>query len=340
MGDPAGIGAEIIVKALAQADIFTHCIPIVIGNRQSLEAACTYCGISLELKPLSHVAEGKGTPGVIEYIHVGDEAQHFPLGAVSAACGSAAFQYIEKAIALAQEKAIAAVVTGPINKEALNLAGHPFAGHTEIFAHYTNTLPEDFAMLLMSGALRVVHATTHVSIRDACDLITPERVLSTINLAHQAAQAIGIKNPKIAVAGLNPHASENGLFGHEEQTSIIPAIATAQAAGLDVTGPIPPDTVFVKAASGVYHMVVAMYHDQGHIPVKLHGFRVNPETGVLSHVSGVNTTIGLPIIRTSVDHGTAFDLAGKNLASHQSLREALDVAVQMAHSKGCVSCSS
>lgn len=331
LGDPAGIGPEIIVKALASADIYEQCIPVIIGDRYSLEHACTYCAIPLELRQVSNPAECQGRPGVLEYLEPGalhkDDIQ---LGTVDAACGEAAFQSIVKAISLAKENAIDAVVTAPINKEALNLAGHHFAGHTEIFAHYTGTEQGKFAMMLASGNLRVIHATTHVSMRNACDLITKERVLFTIRLAWEAAQLMGIDQPSLGVAGLNPHASENGLFGDEEKTSIIPAIEAAKAEGMNVEGPIPPDTVFVKALGGAYDIVVAMYHDQGHIPLKLHGFRMDPNTGQFTAVSGINTTIGLPIIRTSVDHGTAFDRAGKNVANPQSMIDAIELAVIMA----------
>jgi len=332
LGDPAGIGPEIVVKSLANPDIYKQCIPIVIGNSHSLAHACQYCGIDLKLTRIYDVKQAEGRHGCIEYIDLDIiKEENIRLGQVSAHCGEAAFQYIIKGIDLANENAINAVVTAPINKEAINLAGHHFAGHTEIFAHYTDTKPGDFAMMLASGDLRVVHVTTHVSVRQACDLITKERVLSTIRLAWDTVKMMGIANPLIGVAGLNPHASESGLFGHEEEQAIIPAIEAAQLEGICVAGPVPADTVFVKALGGAYSIVIAMYHDQGHIPLKLHGFRLpSNETEAAPAVSGINMTIGLPIIRTSVDHGTAFDLAGKNRACHQSLTEAIEMAVVMA----------
>ena len=219
-------------------------------------------------------------------------------------------------------------MTGPINKEAVHLAGHDFAGHTEIFANFTHTA--DVTMLLSSNQLRVVHVTTHVSMEDACRLIQKERVLKTIRLAQQGMQLLGVEKPRIAVAGFNAHSSENGLFGHQEADAIIPAIEAAKAEGIDADGPIPPDTVFVKAVAGMYDIVVAMYHDQGHIPLKLLGFRMNAESNTFSSMSGVNCTLGLPFIRTSVDHGTAFDRAGKNISNPDSMIEAIEAAQVMA----------
>jgi len=223
---------------------------------------------------------------------------------------------------------IAGVVTGPISKEAINMAGHHYAGHTELFADYTKT--KNYGMLLSGGGLNVIHVTTHVSMREACDLISKERVQRTIHLADRALKLMGRDKRRIAVAGLNAHSSENGLFGHEEADAIIPAIEASRAEGLDVTGPVPPDTVFVKALGGQFDVVVAMYHDQGHIPLKLSGFRMDPNTGLYSQMSGINATIGLPFIRTSVDHGTAYGKAGKNLANEESLVDAIDMAVTFA----------
>ena len=220
------------------------------------------------------------------------------------------------------------MVTAPINKEALHLAGHLYSGHTEIFADYTHT--PHYAMLLMSGKLRVIHCTTHVSMRKACDLITKERVGEVIGLADQAMKMMGLPHYTIGVAGLNAHCSENGLFGTEEAEAISPAIREAQAKGIHVEGPVPPDTVFVKALAGQYDVVVAMYHDQGHIPLKVVGFQLDAATGRFTSLSGINTTIGLPILRTSVDHGTAFDKAGQNLANEASMMEAIQLAAQMA----------
>jgi len=250
------------------------------------------------------------------------------LGEVSAMSGNAAFEAVKKVIDLALAEEVDATVTAPINKESIHKAGHKFSGHTEIYAHFTNT--SKFAMLLADENLRVIHATTHVSLRKACDLCTRERVMEVISLLNDACIQFGIAKPHIAVAGLNPHAGENGLFGDEENDEIIPAILEARSLGYDVEGPVPPDTMFVKAVQGKYDGCVAMYHDQGHIPFKLEGFQWDNEKQTMKSVKGVNITLGLPIIRTSVDHGTAFEIAGKGIASADAMLVAIDYAIVMA----------
>lgn len=334
MGDPAGIGPEITVRALNSAAVYEKCRPVVFGDAGALLDACVCCGIELKINRIASPEECTSIYGVIDCADISplDREERKP-GIVSARCGNASFNYITGAISLAMESRLDAVVTGPINKAALNMAGHSFAGHTEIFAHYTGAEKGSFAMMLSCGNLRVLHVTTHVSLRAACEIITEERVSSAIRLAELACVSMGIESPRIAVAGLNPHSSEDGLFGTEEKEAIAPAILNARAAGMNAEGPVPPDTVFVKAVAGVYDIVVAMYHDQGHIPLKLHGFRMDAATGALLSVSGVNTTVGLPIIRTSVDHGTAFDRAGKNSANPESMLEAIEMAVVMAKSR-------
>jgi 4-hydroxythreonine-4-phosphate dehydrogenase len=247
--------------------------------------------------------------------------------AVSAAAGRAAYEYIETAVQLASTRAIAAIVTAPINKEALAAAGVPHAGHTEILASLSGT--RDFAMLLMGKELRVIHVTTHVALRRVPDLVTRDRVLRTIRLARQAMTQMGRPEARIAVAGLNPHAGEDGLFGDEEKTSIVPAIEAARAEGARVAGPLPADTLFSRARGGEFDIVVAMYHDQGHIPVKTLGFQYDEASGRWTGLSGVNVTVGLPFLRVSVDHGTAFDRAWKGIANHESMVEAIEVAVAM-----------
>jgi 4-phospho-D-threonate 3-dehydrogenase / 4-phospho-D-erythronate 3-dehydrogenase len=224
-----------------------------------------------------------------------------------------------------------ATVTAPINKEAIHKAGHHFSGHTEIYAHFTKT--EKYAMLLADSDLRVIHVTTHVSLRQACDLCKKERVLDVIRLLDDACRQFGIQNPRIAVAGLNPHAGEGGLFGDEEILEIIPAIEEANKQGFHVEGPVPPDTMFVKAVQGKYDGCVAMYHDQGHIPFKLEGFQWDNEKQTMKSVKGVNITLGLPIIRTSVDHGTAFEIAGRGIASPDAMLVSIDYAIKMAQNK-------
>ena len=334
MGDPSGIGAEIAVKALGHKNVYDLCVPVVIGDKLPLEDAVAMTHSQLDLNEIKDISEAKGEYGTIDYINMNDLTPgSWSYKKVCKTSGEASFNYIVKAIELAMDKKAQAVVTGPINKESINLAGHHYSGHTEIFAKYTHT--DSYAMLLIAPQLRVIHVTTHVSIRDACDIIrnNSARVEKVIMLAQEAMGLLGFKQPKIGVAGLNPHSSENGLFGDEEQVSIIPAIEACRKKGVDVEGPVPPDTVFVKAMAGMYDVVVAMYHDQGHIPVKLSGFKINPATGQFESMSGVNATIGLPIIRTSVDHGTAYDKAGEDRANEGSLMDAIEVAVQMANKR-------
>jgi 4-hydroxythreonine-4-phosphate dehydrogenase len=251
---------------------------------------------------------------------------------VSAAAGRAAYQYVEHSVGLARDGAIAAIVTAPINKEALAAAGMTHSGHTEILAELSGT--RDFAMLLIGRELRVIHVTTHVALRRVPDLVTRERVLRTIRLAQRAMDGLGMPRAHIAVAGLNPHAGEDGLFGDEEKTAIIPAIDAARAEGLRVTGPVPADTLFSRARGGEFDIVVAMYHDQGHIPVKTLGFTYDESTRRWTGLSGVNVTIGLPFLRVSVDHGTAFDRAWKGIANHESMVEAIELAARMLTGRG------
>ena len=332
MGDPAGIGAEISVKALGHEKIYRECIPYVIGDRYALENAVVFTGSKLKLRQVEKTEELQGKFGTVEYFDRKClQKNGWEYGKVSATCGNAAFQYIKKAIELAMKHEVLGVVTAPINKEALHKAGYRYSGHTEIFADLTGC--RKYAMMLLSHSLRVIHVSTHVSLRQACDLVKRKRVLDVIQLANDALNLMGISHPRIAVAGLNPHSSEDGLFGDEEKKEIIPAIQDAVRLGFCVEGPVPPDTVFVKAVGGQYDIVVAMYHDQGHIPMKLCGFKMDPATRAFTSVSGVNCTVGLPIIRTSVDHGTAFDKAATGTANEESMVEAIRVAVQMAKRK-------
>ena len=329
MGDPAGVGAEITVKALAKKEVYEKCIPVVVGDRACMEDAIRFCGSALKLNIIGHPSEAKGEYGTIDLINLGFfDNQTWEYKKPAAACGNASFQYIIHAIELAKKRELEAVITAPINKEALNLAGHAYSGHTEIFADYTDT--RDFAMLLASGNLRVIHVSTHVALREACNRVKKERVLKVIRLAHEGLRLLGFENPVVGVAGLNPHCSENGMFGHEEAEEIIPAIEAARAEGIRVEGPVAPDTVFVKAMGGVYDVVVAMYHDQGHIPLKLSGFRLDPATNTYTSMSGINCTIGLPIIRSSVDHGTAYGKAGEGRANEESMLEAIFAGIEMA----------
>ncbi|MCI0484527.1 MAG: 4-hydroxythreonine-4-phosphate dehydrogenase PdxA [candidate division NC10 bacterium] len=318
MGDPAGIGPEIILKALAQEVIYRQAMPIVIGDGAVLERAKGYVCSPVRIRRIGPVGEVTGRFGEVEVLDLKNvDLEKCPPGVLSAEAGRAAVECIFRAIDFARANELDAVVTAPLNKEAIHLAGYRFAGHTEIFAERTGS--RNYALMLVAGRLRVLHVSTHVSLREACDRVRKDRVLQVIHLAHDAAAAWGLRRPRIGVAGLNPHAGEQGIFGHEEREEIAPAVAAARAEGIDAVGPVPPDTLFYRALKGEFDFVVAMYHDQGHIPVKLRSFD-----------RAVNVTVGLPIIRTSVDHGTAFDIAGKGTASPRSLVEALRLAIRMA----------
>ena len=309
MGDPAGIGPEIAIKALNKVALYDRCKPLLIGDKSVLNHYLEkHPDLNLTVNVVNKPSEGKYTFGTIDLVDLGIvDMQDLPIGEVSKVGGNAAFQYVKKVIELALAKEVDAIVTNPLNKEAMNAAGHHYAGHTEIYADLTGT--EKYTMMLADGILRVVHVSTHVSLREACDRATKERVLDVIRIADQACKNLGIKEPRIAVAGLNPHCGENGLFGQEEITEINPAVEAAQAEGINAYGSLPADTVFSKANGGMYDIVVAMYHDQGHIPLKTLGFVYDQKSGAWEAVKGVNITLGLPIIRTSVDHGTAFDLS-------------------------------
>lgn len=335
MGDPAGIGSEIIVKALNHAEIYQKCVPIVIGDYAALMDAIRFCNLPLELREISDMEEAQGEFGSIDFINMNKlRFGEWEYKKNSAKCGEASFQYIIYGIKRAMEGKIQAVVTAPISKESINMAGYHYSGHTEIFAEYTGT--KDFAMLLASKTLHVIHVSTHCSLREACDKVKKDRVLEVIRLAQKGMQQLGYINPKIGVSGLNPHCSENGLFGTEEEREILPAIEKARREGIDVTGPESPDTVFVKCQAGQYDIVVAMYHDQGHIPLKLSGFKYDMQKNRYESVSGINCTIGLPIVRTSVDHGTAFGKAGEGRANEESMMDAIFAGVKMAENRSCI----
>lgn len=333
MGDPSSIGPEISIKAFNKKEIYEKCRPILIGDTVVLKKAIDILNVdNVNVNSIQSVNEAKFEFGTIDILDMKLVDIHkLKFGEVSAMAGDAAFKYVVKAIELALNGEVNATVTNAINKEAVNLAGHHFAGHTEIYAHYTKC--PKYTMMLAHNNLRVVHISTHVSLRQACDLVKKDRVIEVIKIANDACKRLGIRNPKIGVAGLNPHSSENGLFGHEELTEIIPAIDEAVKEGINVEGPIPPDTIYAKALGEWYDIVVAMYHDQGHIPLKLVGFNYNPETKKWDNVAGVNITLGLPIIRTSVDHGTAFDQVNRGTANEISLTNAIDYAITLASNK-------
>jgi 4-hydroxythreonine-4-phosphate dehydrogenase len=332
MGDPAGVGPEIIARAVAEPAVQTTCRPVVIGAADTMREARALVGARHGLHVVSRVAECRWDDDTVEVLDLANvDMTTLPRCEVSAAAGRAAYAYIERAVALAKAAEIEAIVTAPVNKEALAAAGVRHSGHTEILAELSDT--RDFAMLLMGKELRVIHVTTHVALRRVPDLVTRERVLKTIRLAQKTLVDLGQPCGRIAVAGLNPHAGEDGLFGDEEQHAIVPAIETARAEGLSITGPLPADTLFSRARGGEFDIVVAMYHDQGHIPVKTLGFEYDETSKKWTGLSGVNVTVGLPFLRVSVDHGTAFDRAWKGVANHESMVEALDVATTMLHAR-------
>jgi 4-phospho-D-threonate 3-dehydrogenase / 4-phospho-D-erythronate 3-dehydrogenase len=325
LGDPAGIGPEVILKALQNERVFATSRPLVIGDARILARAEAWVGgARLAVESVKEPSQGSYKPGTLTVLdlHNADPAA-IPPGKISAAAGKAAVEYVFTACDLALSGEVDAVVTAPLNKEAMHLGGYKYPGHTELLTERTQA--KKVSMLLVGPKLRVVHVSTHVSLQEAIRRVTRSRVREVIEIAQQSCRALGIANPRIAIAGLNPHASESGLFGNEEAQEVVPAIADARAAGLNVSDPMPPDTIFLRAVKGEYDIVVAMYHDQGHIPMKL-----------LAFDSGVNVSMGLPIIRTSVDHGTAFDIAGTGKARAESMWAAIEVAVQMAQARATV----
>ncbi|MDE0144159.1 MAG: 4-hydroxythreonine-4-phosphate dehydrogenase PdxA [Caldilineaceae bacterium] len=322
LGDPAGIGPEVVLKALEHAEVFAVCRPLVVGDRRVLERAATWLEVEPRFEHIAEISSGGYEEGTVPLLDLANvELAEAPVGQVSAGAGRAAVEFVMRACDLAMAGQVKAVVTAPLNKEAMHHAGFPYPGHTELLAERTGA--ERVSMLLVGPTLRVVHVSTHVSLEEAIRRVTPARVLEVIELAFRSCRMLGIEAPRIAVAGLNPHASENGLFGVQEAEQIRPAVEMARARGWTVSDPQPPDTVFLRATRGEFDIIVAMYHDQGHIPMKL-----------LAFDSGVNVSIGLPILRTSVDHGTAFDIAGTGQANEESMLAAIRVAVTMVNSNG------
>jgi 4-hydroxythreonine-4-phosphate dehydrogenase len=324
MGDPAGAGPEIVIMALSRREIGELCNPLVIGDAATMEAAVEITGLRSTVRRIAEPKEAASAPGTVDVLDLRNvDLDRLVRGRVDPMAGKAAFECISTAVQLALNHEIDGVVTAPINKEAINKAGYDYAGHTEILAELCGAAV--VAMMLVAGNLRISHVTTHVSLREACDLVRKERILNVIQLTHDVLRHMGIVKPRIAVASLNPHAGEGGLFGREEIEEIEPAVREALRTGLDVAGPIPADTVFFRATrgpeigKGLFDGVVAMYHDQGHIPIKLMGL-----------FEGVNVTLGLPIVRTSVDHGTVFGKAGKGTANPTSMIEALKLCARMA----------
>ncbi len=332
MGDPASIGPEIAVKALQKKKIYDICRPLVVGDAGVFNDIVRKLKLNVKVNAIEEAGDAKFKRGAIDVVDLKNvDLSKFQFGKIDAMCGEASFQSVKKVIELAMAGEVDATVTGPIHKKAINEAGHHFAGHTEIYAHYTNT--KKYAMLLVEDNMNVIHVSTHVSLRQACDLVKKERIIQVIELLRNGLIRLGKKNLKIGVAGLNPHAGDSGLFGTEDDEEILPAVKEAKRLGYDVEGPVPPDTMFAKAVTGAYGGVVAMYHDQGHIPFKLAGFKWNVKKQQMDSVKGVNITLGLPIIRTSVDHGTAFGIAGKGIASADAMVLAIESAVQLSKNK-------
>jgi len=329
VGDPGGIGPEITAKALSQSDIYETCCPLVVADARIMEDVLRFTGLSLKLRKVAKPREGLFEPRTMDILHVPNmRTDRLRYKEVTPEQGQASFEYVARVINLALKGDIDGTVTGPINKAAINAAGHHFAGHTEIYADMTRT--KDYAMMLVHGGFRVVHVSTHVSLREACDRVKRDRIGRVIDLTYDALTKLGISNPRIGVAGINPHCGEEGMFGREDVEEIMPAVEDAVISGKNVEGPIPADTVFPKMKGGMYDAVVVMYHDQGHIPMKLIGFQYDEQTGVWGAMSGVNVTLGLPIVRTSVDHGTAFGKAGEGRANPQSMIEAIRLAALLA----------
>ncbi|MEV7636604.1 4-hydroxythreonine-4-phosphate dehydrogenase PdxA [Pseudarthrobacter enclensis] len=318
MGDGAGIGPEVIVPAVLDAGILAECRPVVVGDALRLRQAAETLGVEVDIQAVDDVEDAVFTPGRVNVIDLNLLPEDLAWGQLSPVAGHAAYEYIRVASELAMAGKVQAICTAPLNKEALHAAGHIFPGHTELLASLTGT--EEVSMMLSTPKIRVIHVTTHIGLMDAIRKINPDLVERTIRRGHEALVRAGIPNPKIGVCAINPHAGENGLFGQgEEAEKIEPGVKAAQADGINAVGPLPADTLFFLAGRGDYDLVVAMYHDQGHGPVKVLGIE-----------AGVNITVGLPVIRTSVDHGTAFDIAGKNIADSRSMVEALHQAAEMA----------
>ncbi len=332
VGDPGGIGPEITAKALNEKKIYERSRPVVVGDFRVMEDVLKFTDLKLRLNPIDKIQDVRGVHCVMDILDLKNMPPYrLRYKEVTADQGKASFEYVAKVIELAMDGTIDGTVTGPINKAAIHAAGHRYAGHTEIYATLTDT--RDYAMMLTHGNFRVSHVSTHVSLREACDRVKTDRVLRVIDLTWDALQTFGVSKPRVGVAGLNPHCGEGGMFGQEDDAEILPAVESARRKGYDVEGPIPADTVFSKMKGGMYDAVVVMYHDQGHIPMKFLGFQYDEKTGQWGEMSGVNITLGLPIVRTSVDHGTAFGKAGEGRANPQSMIEAIQLGAKLSKPK-------
>ena len=322
MGDPCGIGPEVVVKALADPRVYSSCRPLVIGNSYAIRQAVKLTGLSLQVNEVDDPATAGNDPGVVDMIDIHNlNPEDITVGQISPACGKAAMEWVTKAGELALAGVVEGLATAPLNKEAASLAGYQSIGHMELLQELTGS--KTVATMLMAKKLRVVHLTTHRSLRLACDYVKKDRILEFLQITHDSFVKWGIDKPRIAAAALNPHGSDGGLLGNEEAEEIAPAVAEAKEQGINAVGPIPADVVFHQAIEGRYDVVLAMFHDQGHIPVKVYGFE-----------ESITANLGLPFVRTSVDHGTAFDIAGQGIATHTSMLEAIRLAVALAKGNG------
>jgi 4-phospho-D-threonate 3-dehydrogenase / 4-phospho-D-erythronate 3-dehydrogenase len=322
IGDPAGIGPEVVVKALSDKVIYNFCRPLVIGESATIRAAITLTQKPLILHPVEKAPDTIGQFGAVDILDMHNlDWNKVNIGHISADCGRASMEFLDKAMQLALNREVTAMVNAPINKEATLLAGFTGLGHLEYIAAATNT--KSYATMFASGNLRCVHLTTHYALRQACDYVKKDYILARLQLTDTSFHQWGFGKPVIGVAALNPHAGEGGMFGREEIDEIIPAVNVAVSLGIDARGPFPADSIFNRAINGEFDVVLVMYHDQGHIPVKVHGF-----------AKSVSVALGLPFLRTSVDHGTAFDIAGKGIANAESIAEAIKTAVRLSQGKG------
>ena len=322
MGDPCGIGPEVIAKALGSGEVYSICRPVVVGSAWSMEQAVDLTGARLTVRETESPSESGTSPAFIDVVDGHNlNPEDVIVGKVSPSCGKAAMEWVSMAAEFALAGQVDALATAPVNKEAASLAGYTAIGHMELLQQITGA--PDVATMLMAGRLRVVHLTTHRSLRRACDYVTRDGILAKLELTRDSFTRWGIPEPRIAVAALNPHGSDGGLLGDEEAEHILPAVEEARGRGIDARGPVPADIVFHQAIEGAYDAVLAMYHDQGHIPVKVYGFE-----------SSITANLGLPFVRTSVDHGTAFDIAGKGIAHHQGMVEAIKAAVALSLGNG------
>ena len=322
MGDPCGVGPEVVVKALADPRVYASCRPVVVGNTYAMQQAVKLTGLPLRINETDDPTTAGEDPSVVDVVDIHNlNPEDITVGQISIPCGKAAMEWVSKAGQLALAGIVDGLATAPLNKEAASLAGYQSIGHMELLQELSGA--RTVATMLLAKNLRVVHLTTHRSLRVACDYVKKDRILDYLQLTHESFIKWGFANPRIAAAALNPHGSDGGLLGNEEADEIAPAVGAARERGINVVGPVPADIVFHQAIQDRYDAVLAMYHDQGHIPVKVYGFE-----------ESITANLGLPFVRTSVDHGTAFDIAGKGIAQHTSMLESIRLAVALARGNG------